>query len=116
MGRVLIVDDDAHMSVMAALLERMGHTAMHCMNGQDAIQQAEAFRPDVAFVDLAMPVMNGYNVAVELRKMCGDKLRLIAISGLPSHLWQTSGALFERFLHKPVTSSTLIALIGEVGK
>lgn len=109
------MDDDADLSqVMAALIGRMGHTAMHCMSGQEAMQKAEAFRPDVAFVDLAIPLMNGYKVAVDLRKLCGDKLRLIAMSGLPSHLVKTDGAVFEGFLVKPVMSHTLVALIGEV--
>ena len=76
---VLIVDDNA---VVRSSLGRLFkaypefEVSGEAENGQDAIDKAERLKPDLIILDLAMPVMNGLNVAPILRKMLPD-VRLI---------------------------------------
>ncbi|HYF14640.1 MAG TPA: response regulator [Phycisphaerales bacterium] len=59
--RVLVVDDSKTMrSIQRAVLENLGHTeVLEATDGQDAVNKARAFRPDLILVDWNMPVMDG---------------------------------------------------------
>lgn len=70
--RILIADDDVSIRrLLRRLLE--GHSDWNvcgeATNGQEAIQQAEKLKPDVAVLDLAMPCMNGLEAAREIAKI-----------------------------------------------
>lgn len=70
--RILIADDDA---AIRGLLRRLleGHTDWsvcgEATNGQEAVQQAERLKPNVAVLDLAMPCMNGLEAAREISNL-----------------------------------------------
>ena len=63
-----------------ALLELMGHRVDGARDGVSGVQIALASRPDVAFVDLGLPGMDGYEVARRLRAE-GQRPYLIALTG-----------------------------------
>ncbi len=67
--RVLIVDDDAdNAHVLAVLLQLSGHDTEFAFDGAHALQMAREHAPDVAFLDLQMPRMDGYELARQLRE------------------------------------------------
>lgn len=68
--RVLHVEDDGDIREIARLsLETIGgYELLQCACGADALQQAEAFAPDVLLLDMMMPDLNGSEVLAELRK------------------------------------------------
>jgi signal transduction histidine kinase/ActR/RegA family two-component response regulator len=68
--RVLIVEDNLDAAEMLALaVSHLGHTARLAHDGAAAITAATQFTPDVIFLDIGLPVMNGYAVARRLREM-----------------------------------------------
>src|SRR5437667_12683329 len=71
MIQVLLADD--HVVVrqgLKVLLEREGfHVVAEASDGQQAVQLAKQFQPDVAVLDLAMPILNGLDAAREIQKV-----------------------------------------------
>jgi CheY-like chemotaxis protein len=60
----------------------LGHEVSSAHDGQEAVEAAKRFRPDVAFLDLGMPRMNGYDAAPLIRQQpeCADVM-LVALTG-----------------------------------
>ena len=112
MGRVLIVDDQAESaSTLAAVILMMGHEVRFGTTCDEALEIAEEFQPEVAFVDLLMPKVDGFECANRLQKH-DSALRLIAMSGYSVETWQYKPEVFEKYLLKPVRSQTILDLIG----
>jgi signal transduction histidine kinase/ActR/RegA family two-component response regulator len=66
--RVLIVEDNVDAAEMLQLaVSQLGHLTAVAHDGGSALTAAAAFRPDVIFLDIGLPVMNGYAVASALR-------------------------------------------------
>ena len=66
--RVLMVDDsDDGATSLALLLQVWGHTTRIADDGPQAIEAAREFRPDLVFLDIGLPVMDGYEVCRRLR-------------------------------------------------
>ena len=115
--RVLVVDD--HMDSAAALSELLtiwGYGARVATDGREALRVASEFRPEVVLLDLAMPEMNGYQVAREMRRMPElAHATLVALTGharAPSRT--TSGGYdFDHHWMKPLDPSTLRAFLDE---
>jgi CheY-like chemotaxis protein len=63
-------------------LQYRGHCTEIASDGRQALSAAESFKPDVVFLDLGMPVMNGYDVARTLRGMPElDHVHIAAVTG-----------------------------------
>jgi signal transduction histidine kinase/DNA-binding NarL/FixJ family response regulator len=68
--RVLIVEDSADAAEMMELaVSQLGHVTEVAQDGASAIALATRFKPDVIFLDIGLPVMNGYTVAQSLRAL-----------------------------------------------
>jgi CheY-like chemotaxis protein len=81
--RVLVVDDnpDAALS-LADALEEVGYTVRVAHDGPAALDSLGEFHPDVALLDIGLPVMDGYELAQRLRALLGlASPKLIAITG-----------------------------------
>ena len=62
--RLLVVDDNRDAAdSLAVLLRLQGHEVRVAHDGPAALELAASFRPDVAFLDIGMPGMDGYEVA-----------------------------------------------------
>ncbi len=65
---VLVVDDNAeHREMMVEMLTPLGFTVLTAAGGKDCITQLETARPDILFVDIRMPDMNGWQLVSRLR-------------------------------------------------
>lgn len=61
MARILVVDDDPDiLSIMCVTLRAMGHRVEEAVNGREAVTLARSAHPDLIFMDLMMPEMDGY--------------------------------------------------------
>ena len=116
--RVLVVDDnnDAAMT-MALLLKHCGHEAQVADSGRAALEKAPSFHPDVMFVDLSMPQIDGLDVARQVRQMPEFAATpLIAVSGYVDAEQRTtaSAAGFDDFLPKPYGMSMLLDALARI--
>jgi signal transduction histidine kinase len=105
--RVLIADDNVDaLESLAMLIEDMGHDTRTAHDGAEALAASAAFRPDVAFLDVGMPKLNGYEVGQRIRaEPWGDKVVLIALTGWgqPDDRRRSTEAGFDQHLVKPAT-------------
>lgn len=113
--RVLVVDDnrDAAES-LSMLLELTGHKTERAYDGQDALEKALAFNPEVILLDLGMPGMSGYDACRALREnaLACDAL-IVALTGWGQEVdrLKCDEAGFDGHLVKPVTREALTALL-----
>lgn len=109
--RILVADDNIDAAVtLQALMEMLGHQVDVVHDGHAAVGAARAHRPDVAVVDIGMPVMNGYDVAKQLRAdPLTARMGLIALTGWGQETarHQAAAAGFDVHLVKPVDHAVL---------
>ena len=81
--RVLIVDDSSDtVEAMADMARLWGHQVEVANDGSTALDLVTRFRPEIALIDIGLPVMDGYELARRLRQLANMKtVPLIAISG-----------------------------------
>src|SRR5437899_2869540 len=81
--RVLVVEDNADTAdSLAILLKLRGADVRVARSGPDALTAASETELDVVLLDIALPGMDGYNVARRIRELpAGKNPRLIAITG-----------------------------------
>jgi CheY-like chemotaxis protein len=116
--RVLILDDNEDAALtLGTLLEMAGHTVALAHTGREALELAARMSPDIAFLDIGLPDMSGFDVA---RAMRGDAalahVRLVALTGwgAPGDREQGRQAGFEHHLTKPVTLDTIAAILPDL--
>jgi PAS domain S-box-containing protein len=109
--KILVVDDQPDLAdLIAVLAETMGHEARALYDGADALVAARVQVPDVMFVDLGMPVMNGYELARRVREDAMlSGVRLVALTGYgrEEDRVRVLEAGFDLHLTKPVSDSQL---------
>lgn len=80
--RVLICDDNEDAARTLSLLVGFDrHETRVCMDGASCIATARAWRPHIGLIDIAMPEIDGYEVARAIRKELGSEVLLIAVTG-----------------------------------
>jgi signal transduction histidine kinase/ActR/RegA family two-component response regulator len=113
--RILVVDDNQDFAeTLATLLRQLGHTVLVAHDGQQALQQAPAFEPHFAFLDIGLPGMNGYDLARRMRTINRTaNTVLIAATGYgqESDREQARNAGFDRHMVKPVELTTVRSIL-----
>ncbi len=113
--RILVVDDNADAAEMLAMmLELAGHETRVADDGPACLVLAREFRPDVAFLDIGLPGMDGYELARRLRdEPAGSVPVLVALTGWGSEDDKRRGkeAGFAYHLTKPVEADTVTSLL-----
>jgi len=113
--KVLLVEDNADgRAMLKELLELWGYRVREAEDGPASLAQTEAFRPDVALIDIGLPGLSGYDVVRQLRRRPGgDKLVLIALSGYgqPDDCRLALEAGFDAHMVKPVKLTELARLL-----
>ena len=107
--RILVVeDDDTVAEVITGLLESLGHEAVHAAQGLAALTELTASRFDLAFLDLDLPGLDGFELARIIRSQ-GQTLALIALTARADSQAEplALAAGMHGFLRKPVTSQLL---------
>jgi signal transduction histidine kinase len=102
-------NDDARLS-LRMLLELDGHTVYEAADGRQGIDLiAQHATIEIAFIDIGLPGMDGFEVAREVRAMRGARLRLVAMSGYGAEKDITRGmeAGFDAYIVKPVDPAQL---------
>jgi CheY-like chemotaxis protein len=111
--RVLVVDDNEDaVELMAEMLRTLGFEVQVALDPVAALALARDFQPEVAVLDIGLPVMDGYELATRLRELLGGRpCRLIALTGYGQHhdRVRSGQAGFDAHLVKPVDMDTLVA-------
>ena len=103
--QVLIVDDNEDAAFLfSEALRRLGHTVVVAHDGPSALAVARQQPPEIAFLDLGLPVMDGYELGRRLRELGLTPPRLVALTGYgnTSDRSRTLEAGFGLHLVKPI--------------
>ncbi len=113
--RILIVDDNQDSAdSLAMLLQIMGNEVGTAYDGEQAVEAAEAIRPDVALLDIGMPKLNGYDTCRRMREQpWGKGMFLIALTGWgqAEDRRRADEAGFNLHMVKPVDPDVLMKLL-----
>jgi CheY-like chemotaxis protein/two-component sensor histidine kinase len=118
--RVLVVDDNADAADSLAMLLRLGgHDVRVAYDGPAALAAAREFGPQVAFLDIGMPGMDGYEVARRLQaEAAARRPVLVALTGWgqAEDRRRTTEAGFDLHLVKPADLADVNAILAGLGK
>ena len=109
--RILIVEDHADTADSTAMLLRLaGHDVRIANSGEDAVQMAPDYKPDVVLLDIGLPGLNGLEVAEALREQSTSRRPfLIAVTGFDGDgdRERSSEAGIDLHLTKPLDNEQL---------
>ena len=112
---ILVVDDNEDAGEMLAeLLRALGHEVQVAPDGPTALRRLREFQADVAILDLGLPVMDGFELARQVRAQEGNgHPRLIAVTGYgrDRDIAASRAAGFDVHLVKPVDVDALVAAL-----
>lgn len=115
--RILVVDDNRDLAVtLALLLGDAGHHVEQAHTGPAALGIARTFLPEIVFLDLVMPRMDGFAVCEALREQergTNHRARIIALTGHGEEAYReaTVEEGFDGYLQKPYDVEALLTLI-----
>jgi PAS domain S-box-containing protein len=116
--RILVVDDNRDSAEsLAMLLTLTGHDVFTAHDGQEAFDAAERHRPDVALLDIGLPVLNGHDVCRRIRQQpWGQAMVLVALTGWgqDEDRRRSQEAGFDGHLVKPVDHTRLMTLLASL--
>jgi signal transduction histidine kinase/ActR/RegA family two-component response regulator len=115
--RILVVDDNVDAATtLGDLLRDVGHSVVVAHDGPSALEASGQFAPDLAILDIGLPVMDGYELATRLRERFKEHSPyLVALTGYgqPSDRARSSAAGFDLHLVKPIDANRLLDVIGQ---
>jgi signal transduction histidine kinase len=115
--KILVVDDNEDVAdMLASSLESLGHRVRVAHDGQAALDAVAKFHPEVALVDIGLPVMDGYELASRLRTMPGGgDIHLVAVTGYGQQRDRAASeaAGFADHVVKPVDLDRLREILAE---
>jgi Response regulators consisting of a CheY-like receiver domain and a winged-helix DNA-binding domain len=107
--KILLVDDNLpSRELMREILEASGHRVLEAVSGRDALDMIHQDRPDLVFLDLQMPVMDGFGVIQELRSdILFRRLPVVAVtaSAMLGDRERAIAAGFDSYIAKPINLS-----------
>jgi CheY-like chemotaxis protein len=116
--RILVVDDLKDVTeTMGLLFETLGHDTKVAADGQQAVDAAAAFEPAIVFMDLDMPVLNGYEAARAIRGTAlAQQPFLVALTAATGAAVEvaTRAVGFDFYLRKPADTNALLALVADL--
>ena len=115
--KILIVEDnEVNRVLLRDILQYHGYEIIEAANGEEAIKEAGAHLPDLIFMDIQMPVMNGYEATKVLKS--NDKTKNIKIVALTSFAMTgdqdkslTAGA--DHYMTKPIDTAQLPIMVAQ---
>ncbi|HUQ04336.1 MAG TPA: ATP-binding protein [Kofleriaceae bacterium] len=116
--RILVVDDneDARVLLMEGL-EAVGHEVRGAGDPVEALAVVDEFAPDIALLDIGLPVMDGYELAERLREKLGAATpKFVALTGYgrDNDRARSAQAGFAKHLVKPVDLAGLLATVSDL--
>ncbi len=110
--KVLIVDDhQVNLSLLREQLELLEFEILEAVDGQDCLNKAVEFQPDLILMDLVMPVLDGFEATRRLRQL--PELKNVVVIALSANVFEATkqeslAAGCQDFLPKPVQTKQLL--------
>lgn len=105
--KILVVDDNRDIvSSTKNLLQKLGHQVTVAYDGQEAVEAVKREKPDIIFLDIGMPRLNGYEAAIEIKNIESTSgIMLVAITGYgqPGDIRRSKNSGIHYHYTKPVS-------------
>jgi signal transduction histidine kinase len=115
--RILLVDDNADArSTLTQALRAYGHHVSPAADALEAMRMVDDARPDVAVLDIGLPVVDGYELARQLRLRPGKPIPMVAVTGYgqPEDKARARAAGFVAHFVKPVDVARLAGMVASL--
>jgi len=116
--RILIVDDEPNIvAALEFLLQKNGYAVKVAANGEDALAQLDAFKPDLVLLDVMMPKVSGYEVCQRMRAQPQWRhIKIVMLSAKGREVEVSKGMSLgaDLYVTKPFSSTELVATIDEL--
>jgi len=113
--RILIVDDEPNIAAsLEFLLQRGGYDVRVAHDGEEALAQAESFRPELVLLDVMMPKLNGYEVCQRLRQGAdGTAVKIVMLTARGREVDEEKGKALgaDLYVTKPFSTRELVAQV-----
>jgi CheY-like chemotaxis protein len=113
--RILVIEDNReNIELVEYLLTVYGYSPVLAMTGEEGLRIAAELKPDVILLDLRLPGIDGYDVAVAIRKLSGlEKTRIVAVtaSAMVGDRERIVAAGFDGYIQKPIDPENFIGQI-----
>ncbi len=116
-GKILYIEDnEQNFYLVNVLLNTKGYEVLWARDGQEGIDKADQFKPDLILMDIQLPVMDGYEVARKLQS--NPKLSKIPIVALTSYAMagdreKALSAGCSGYIEKPINPDTFLTQIDQ---
>lgn len=113
----LVVDDNPDVAEsFARLLIALGCEAAYVTDPQTALSETKRLKPHIAFLDIGMPEIDGYQLAQALRRQFGEALKVVAVTayGSPQDRRAARRAGFDAHVSKPIDIEVVESIIKTV--
>jgi two-component system chemotaxis response regulator CheY len=113
MARILVVDDAAFMRVRATkVLEEAGYEVLQAENGEEAVRQYAAERPDAVLLDITMPHKDGLSALKEIKSLDPDaRVAMVTAMGQQAIVMEALRAGARDFVLKPFQPDRVLAAL-----
>lgn len=116
-GKVLLVDDDRFMRMLAtAALRPLGCEIVEARDGEEALALALEHRPDVILLDVVLPKLDGFEVLERLRAMpelAETSIVMVTTAGLPAEIQHGAEGGVDGYVIKPFDNTALREKVAE---
>jgi len=112
--RILVVDDNEDAAnATAMLIEEMGGDARVAYDGESALEMLQEYEPDVILLDIGMRGANGYETCQRIRRVLGNRVLLVALTGFGQEQDKEKAARagFDAHITKPADGATLAGIL-----
>jgi CheY-like chemotaxis protein len=101
--RILVVEDNEDVAwALSALLGKLGHEVVTCACPSAALAAARSLRPDLVLLDLDLPQMDGYTLAMLLRQRGLEQTPMMAVSCQQDDVVRRRAARIDAHYRKPL--------------
>lgn len=117
-AKVLIVDDEPNIVLAVEfLLQREGYVTEKAFNGQQALETAIRFLPDIIILDVMMPGMTGFEVAQRIREQPAlEYTKIVFLTAKGTQRDKETGYAkgAEAYMLKPFDNEELVTVVNEM--
>ena len=116
--KILIVDDEPHViRLLSFMLQKEGYDVTTAENGEIGVSKARDIKPDLMFLDVMMPKMNGHEVCQAIREdpaLSGTRIVMLTASGQEADRVKGLSLGVDDFITKPFSPRKVSQLVREI--